>query len=173
MTTFSGHLTDAMAQRLLDGRLEPVTDAGAEDHAQGCAECAALVESYRVLGEALDDLDVPALPADFTASVLERIDLVEARATRERRLALAVLAGVLLLAGGALVASGAGGLAATVGGWADGLAEATRALRIGRGVVPGLLSALRLPLLVGAAAVTIPLLFGLARLMPAPRTQSI
>jgi anti-sigma factor RsiW len=173
MNTFSGHLTDAMAQRLLDGLLDGEQDAGAELHVAGCAGCAALVESYRILGDALGDLVVPELPADFTASVLERIEVVEVRQARERRLAVSVLAGVLLLAAGALVAAGAGGVASAVGGWADGLAEATRALRIGRGLVPGLLAALRLPLLAGAAAVAVPLLLGLTRLMPAPRTQSI
>jgi anti-sigma factor RsiW len=173
MTTISGHLTDAMAQRLVDGLPDPERDAGAEAHAAGCPACAALVESYRLLGGALDDLEVPALPAGFTASVLERIDRVEAARSRERRLAVAVLAGSLALAAGALVAAGVGGLASTVGGLADGLGQAAQALRLSKGVLPALLSALRLPLLVGAAAVAVPLLFGLTRLMPAPRTETI
>jgi anti-sigma factor RsiW len=173
MTTISGHLTDAMAQRLVDGVLDPVRDAGAEAHAGCCAECAALVETYRILGDALDDLAVPAPPADFTAAVMDRIDRVEAAQARERRFAVAVLAGLLAVAAGALVAAGVGGFASTVASLADGLGPATQALRLGKGLVPGLVSALRLPLLVGASAVAIPLLFGLARLMPAPRTQSI
>jgi anti-sigma factor RsiW len=173
MTTISGHLTDAMAQRLVDGLLDAGRDAGAEAHAASCPACAALVESYRLLGDALDDLDVPALPTDFTASVLQRIDEVESAQARERRLAVAVLAGILLVAVGALVAAGAGGLGTTVGQLADQLGQATQALRIGRGVVPSLVTAVRLPLLVGAAAVAIPLLFGLTRLMPAPRTEIV
>ena len=173
MTTFTGHLTDAQAQRLLDGLLDAAADAGVEAHARGCPHCAALVDSYRLLGEAVDDLALPELPADFTASVLERIEVVEAAVARERRLALLVLAGVLLVAGGALAAAGAGGLATTVGGWADGLAEATRALRFSRGVVPGVLAAMRLPLLVGAAACAVPLLLALSRLMPVHRTETI
>lgn len=173
MTTISGHLTDAMAQRLLDGQLDPERDAAAEAHAATCPECAALVESYRLLGAALDDLEVPALPADFTASVLERIDRVEAARARERHLAVGVLAGLLLVAAGALLAAGVGGLAATVGSLADHLGPAAQALRLGKGVLPSVLAAVRLPLLVGAAAVAIPLLFGLTRLMPAPRTETI
>lgn len=173
MTTISGHLTDAMAQRLIEGLLDPARDAGAEAHAASCPECSALVESYRALGAALDDLDVPALPAGFTAAVMDRIDRVEAARARERRFAVAVLAGLLAVAAAALVAAGVGGFAATVAGLADGLGQATQALRIGRGVLPSLVSALRLPLLVGAAAAAIPLLFALARLMPATRTQSI
>jgi anti-sigma factor RsiW len=173
MTTISGHLTDAMAQRLVDGLLDPARDAGAEAHAATCLECAALVETYRALAVALEGLDVPALPADFTASVMDRIERVEAARARERHHAVAVLAGVLAVAAAALVAAGVGGLATTVGGLADGLGQATQALRIGGGVLPGLVSALRLPLLVGAAAVAIPLLFALTRLMPAPRTEPI
>lgn len=172
MTTISGHLTDAMAQRLLDGQLDPVRDAGAEAHAASCPGCAALVASYQALGEALSDLEIPELPADFTAAVLDRIDRAEAVHARERRFALAVLAGLLAVAAGALVAAGVGGLASTVGAVADALGQATQALRIGRGVLPSLLAALRLPLLVGAAAVAVPLLFGLTRLMPAPRTET-
>ncbi len=173
MTTISGHLTDAMAQRLVDGLSDPVADAGVEAHLAGCPACAALVESYRILGDALDDLDLPALPADFTDGVLARIDALETARARERRLAAAVLAGILAAAAGVLVAAGVGGLATTVGGLADGLGQATQALRIGKGVLPAVISAARLPLLVGAAAAAIPLLFGLTRLMPATRTQSI
>jgi anti-sigma factor RsiW len=173
MTTISGHLTDAMAQRLVDGLLDPVRDAGAEVHTASCPGCAALVASYRALGEALGELEVPELPADFTAAVLDRIDRVEAAQARERRFAVAVMVGLVAVAAGALVAAGVGGLASTVGSVADTLGQATQALRIGRGVLPGLLAALRLPLLVGAAVVAIPLLFGLTRLMPAPRTETI
>jgi anti-sigma factor RsiW len=173
MTTISGHLTDAMAQRLIEGLLDQERDAGAEAHAAACPECAALVESYRILGDALDDLDVPALPAGFTAAVMDRIDRIEAARARERRFAVALLASLLAVAAATLVAAGVSGFATTVAGLADGLGQATQALRIGRGLVPSLLSALRLPLLVGAAAVAIPLLFGLTRLMPATRTQTI
>ena len=167
------HLTDAQAQQLTDGLVEPALAGPLEAHAAGCPDCGALLESYRILGEALGDLSVPELPADFTASVLDRIEVAELAQARERRLAFTVLAGVLAVAGAALALSGAGGLATTVGGWADGLAEATQALRLSRGVAPSLLSALRLPLLVGAAACTIPLLLALSRLMPTHRTETV
>jgi anti-sigma factor RsiW len=171
MTTFTGHLTDGQAQRLLDGQLDPVRDADVAEHAAACPDCAALVESYRFLGEALEELERPELPADFTASVLARIDDVEAARARERRVGFAVMSAVLLAAAGTLAAAGAGGFATTVGGLADGLGDAARAFRLGQGVLPGLLSALRVQLLVGAAAVALPLLVGLSRLMPAPRTE--
>jgi anti-sigma factor RsiW len=171
MTTFSGHLTDGQAQRLIDGLLDPVRDADVAEHAAACPDCAALVESYRLLGDALDGLALPEPPADFTASVLSRIEATEAASARERRVGFAVMAVVLVAAAGALAAAGAGGLAATVGGWADGLGEAAHAFRLGQGVLPGLLSALRVQLIIGAAAVAVPLLVGLSRLMPAPRAE--
>lgn len=171
MMTFTGHLTDAQAQRLGDGLLDAARDAGVEAHAAGCAECAALVESYRILGEALDGLPVPELPADFTAGVLERIEAAEVRVVRERRVAVAILAAAAAATCAALVAAGVGGLATEVSGWAGGLGEAARALRIGSGVLPGLVSALRIQLLLGAAAVALPLLVGLSRLMPAHRAE--
>lgn len=172
MTTLDGHLTDDLAQRLADGLADPAAAVGAEAHLSRCEACAALVESYRELAEALEDLPLPDLPADFTAAVLDRIEVAEAQGARERRFALGVLSAVLVVAAGAAVAGGAGGLAGAVAGWADGLGDASQLLRIGRGVLPGLLSALRLPLLVGAAAVALPVIFGLSRLMPAYRTET-
>jgi len=171
MTTFTGHLTDGQAQRLIDGLLDPVRDADVAEHAAGCPDCAALVESYRVLGEALDGLEIPDLPGDFTAAVMGRIEAGELALARERRVGFAVLSAVLLVAAGALGLAGAGGFAASVGGWADSLGEGVRALRLGQGLLPGLLAALRLQILVGSAAVAIPLLVGLSRLMPAPRAE--
>jgi uncharacterized membrane protein YgcG len=173
VTTLSGHLTDAQAQRLVDGQPDPALDEGAAAHAAACPGCGGLVESYRALAGALDGLELPEAPPGFTAGVLARIEAVEAAQARERRLAIGILACVLLAVAGALAAAGVGGLGASVGGLAGHLGEASRALRVGAGVVPGLLSALRLQLLLGAAAVAVPLLMALARLMPAPRTQAI
>ena len=50
---------------------------------------------------------------------------------------------------------------------------AARAVRLGAGVLPGLLSALRLQLLLAPAFLSLPIFYGLARLMPAARTESI
>ena len=85
------HLTDAQAQQLADGLAEPALAGALEAHAAGCPGCGALLESYRILGEALGDLSVPELPADFTASVLDRIEVAELAQARERRLAFTVL----------------------------------------------------------------------------------
>jgi anti-sigma factor RsiW len=173
MTTLSGHLTEAQAQRLLDGALDPGSDAGAAEHAAACAECGALVESFRALEEALDGLTVPELPADFTAQVMARIDESERSAARERRWAFGIAAAVLAMATVSLAAAGAAGLGHAVSTVSEQLDLAARAVRVGVGVLPGLFSALRLQLLLATSALALPVIYGLSRLMPAARTESI
>ncbi len=173
MNTMTGHLTDAQAQRLLERALDPVGDAGAAEHAASCAECAVLVDSFRALDEALDGLPVPELPADFTAQVMARIDDAERAAARERRWAFGIAAAVLLVAGASLAAAGATGLGNAVSAVSEQLDLAARAVRLGAGVLPGLFSALRLQLLLATTLFSLPLIFGLSRLMPAARTETV
>ena len=173
MTTLSGHLTEAQAQRLIDGVLDPSIDADVATHATACPDCLAPVESFRALDEALHGLTVPELPADFTAQVMARIDDAERSAARERRWALGLAAAVLLLAGAGLAAAGATGLGHAVSAVSERLDLVARAIRVGAGVLPGLVSALRLQLLLVSTALSLPILYGLSRLMPAPRTESI
>jgi len=173
MTTVSGHLTEAQAQRLLERSLDPVADAGAAEHAASCDECAALVESFRALDDALDGLEVPELPADFTAQVMARIDDAERAAARERTWAFGLAAAVGLVGVLALVAAGATGLGNAVSTVSEQLDLAARAVRVAAGVLPGLLSALRLQLLLATTALSLPIMYGLSRLMPAARAQSV
>jgi anti-sigma factor RsiW len=173
MTTVSGHLSEAQAQRLLEQALDPRTDDGVTEHAAACAECGALVESFRALDEALAGLTVPGLPADFTRQVMARIDDAERAAARERRWALSLAAAVLLVAGLSLAGAGATGLGNFVSAASERLDLAARAVRLGAGVLPGLLSALRVQLLLATAFLSLPIFYGLARLMPAARTESI
>jgi anti-sigma factor RsiW len=173
MTTSSGHLTEAQAQRLLDGQLDPASDAGVEEHLAGCSDCCALLDDFSSLGDALSRLSTPELPADFTAQVMCRIDVVERAAARERRWALALACGVVLVAGLAVAAAGAGGLGHAISAVSERLDPVARALRLGVGVLPGLVAALRLQLLLLTTALSLPIIYGLARLMPAARTESI
>jgi len=173
MTTISGHLTEAQAQRLIEELLDPASDAGVAQHAAACLECRALVESFRQLDDALDQLEVPELPADFTAQVMARIEQAERAAARERRWAFGIAAAVVLVAGLAVAVAGATGLGNTVSALTERLDPVGRALRVGLGVLPGLLSALRLQLLLVTTALSLPIIYGLSRLMPAARTESI
>ncbi|HSN91209.1 MAG TPA: anti-sigma factor [Anaeromyxobacteraceae bacterium] len=170
MTTFTGHLTDAQAQRLLDGALDSARDAGVERHAAACPECQALVESYRALADALGDLDPAAaapLPDGFTAGVMARIDARERLVARERRLALTILGGAMAAAVAVVAVAGAGAWAPTVARWVDGLGEAAHAFRVGSTFVPTLVGVFRVQILVVAAVAAAAVLFALSRLVPA------
>jgi anti-sigma factor RsiW len=170
MTTFTGHLTDAQAQRVIDGLLFADEAGEVEAHHAVCAECQALVESYRALAEALDGLEVPPLPVDFTEGVLALVDARERAAARERWLGFGIAASALACVGVAIFfALGAWGpgLAAAV----DTLGSAGRALRLGLDIVGPVVSALRLYIALAAALAALPVLFLLSRLMPAPSAQ--
>jgi anti-sigma factor RsiW len=170
MTTITGHLNDAQAQRLLDGLLFPDERADVETHHGACAECQALVESYRALAEALDGLAAPELPLDFTEGVLALVDARERAAARERRFALGIAAAAVACAGVALVLG--------LGAWGPGLAAAVeslgsagRALRLGLDIATPVVSALRLYIALASALAAMPVLFLLSRLMPTPSAQ--
>jgi anti-sigma factor RsiW len=173
MTSPTAHLTDAQAQRLLDGVLSEAEAPEAERHVAGCAACQATVATYRMLAEALDDLEVPDLPLDFTDGVLARIDVRERALARERKHAVAILAGVALATVAAFAVAGAAAWAPVVSSAADFLGSAAHVVRIGASFVPDVVGALRLQIIVAAAALSVPLLLALSRLMlPAPRTET-
>jgi len=171
MTTFTGHLTDAQAQRLIDGALLDEERDMVLSHEAGCTDCQALVVSYRDLGDALDALELPDVASDFTAGVLAVIDARERAAARERRLAAAIaFAGVAALA----VAVGL-----SVGHWGDAvvrtidlLAAVGQTVRTSLDVAAPILSALRLPIGFFCAVAAAPILLALSRLMPAPVTKT-
>jgi anti-sigma factor RsiW len=169
VTTFSGHLTDAMAQRVVDGVLAGAEAPEVMRHLAGCLDCQGLVASYEALSGALDGLAAPELPADFTEGVLALVDVRERAARRDRRLA----AGIVLGAAAALVAvlalAGARSLVPAISGLAGEATEAIRAVRISSGILPTLVSAFRLPLLLATAVVAVPVLLGIARLIPSPQ----
>ncbi|HET7824552.1 MAG TPA: anti-sigma factor [Anaeromyxobacter sp.] len=173
MTPPTAHLTDAQAQRLVDGMLSEAEAPEAERHAATCAACQATVATYRMLARALDDLEVPDLPVDFTDGVIARIDVRERALARERKHAVAILAGVVLATVAAFAAAGAAAWAPVVASAADFLGSAAHVLRIGASFVPDVVGALRFQILVAAAALAVPLLLALSRLMvPVTRTET-
>jgi anti-sigma factor RsiW len=171
MTTFTGHLTDAQAQRLVDGALLEAEASEVRAHAGACLECQGLVESYRILGAALDDLALPPLPADFTESVIARIDAEELAVRRERRDAFAIFGGVLAALVAVAALAGAGTWAPAASRLVAELGAAGRALRIGAEVLPPVVAALRIHIALLCLVVVLPVLFALSRLMPSPRTE--
>lgn len=162
------HLTDELAQRLVDGGLESGERDAAERHAACCAGCAALVDSYRFLGEALEGLDCPPPPPDFTQGVMARIDEREQARTWERRLALGILGVTAALATAAVASAGAGGWAPLLSSVSAHLRGLLGTLALVGSVLGPVVRALRLPIALGCTALALPLLFALSRLVPRP-----
>jgi anti-sigma factor RsiW len=171
MTTSTPHLDETLAQRLVDGALPEDERRRAEAHAAACPACAAEVEGWRMLSAALDDLAAPEPPADFTAAVLERIDARERALARERRHALVIVAAAVAATAVAFAAAGARAWAPVVSQATDAFAAAVRVVHVGSAFLPDVVAALRFQIILAAAALALPLLLGLVRLMPAPHRE--
>jgi anti-sigma factor RsiW len=161
------HLTDEQAQMHLEGLLPADEAPAVSSHLRECPECQALVLSFEALQQALSALPAAEPPGDFTAGVMARIDERERASARERRVALAVLGVVGLGAGTALALAGQGAWAPVLSGASARLAQALQALRISGDVLSPIVGALRVQIAVACAALGLPLLLGLAQLVPA------
>ena len=158
------HLTDDEAQLFLEDGLARPERTRAETHLAGCPSCQALVVSFEALSEALSGLPLAEPPPDFTAAVMARIDDREAVLASERRVAVAVLATVGVSLAVALALSGQATWAPALSAVSTAGVKALQALRITSDVLSPVVSALRLQIIVVAAAVGIPLLLALSRL---------
>lgn len=158
------HIAEDEAQLYLEGVIEPSEATRIDGHLAGCPECQALVASFQALSEALSGLPHAEPPPDFTAAVMARIDEREAARASERRIVVGVLAAV----GASLAVTLA---LAGESAWAPALSAASsigvktlQAMRITSDVLSPVVSALRVQILVVAAAVAIPLTLALSRL---------
>lgn len=159
-TSTERHLDDERAQDLLDGLLAAPESRAAEEHLAGCADCRALVASYRTLSEALDQLDRPAPPLDFGAAVALRTAAVDSAETWSHRLAIGILTAATLLC---FASMAGGGKAAWDAAFSDatGLVETSLILaRLGTSVLLPLLRALEVELLL-ACGLTLLSLFAI------------
>lgn len=166
------HLDDLSAQQYLDGDLAGAGRADAAAHLAGCPDCRLLVDSYRALTTALDDLEVLSPPVDFTAGVLRRIEQRERFAARERWLATAILAVVVAVGAGLLATTGAATMAPALSRLGDVVSSAATGLRVVFDVAEPILKALRLQIAVATAGAALPLLVALRRLAPR-RSESL
>ena len=156
------HLTDELAQSLVDGLLPPERVGECRAHARACEECRVLVESYAALGEALGGLASPPPPAGFTDAVMQRIDARERTRAWERRLALGIL-GATACASLAIFAA-LGAFAPVVSSAIEVLGAALRVGTLGTDLVSPLVRALRLEIAIGCAAACAAVTFALSRL---------
>jgi len=158
------HLTDEEAQLHLESGLAGPERGRVETHLAGCSSCQALVQSFEALSEALSGMPVAEPPADFTAGVLARIDERELARTSERRIAVAVLGAVGVSLAVALAIAGQAAWAPALSAVSTTSVKALQAFRITSDVLSPLVSALRLEIIVVAAALGIPLTLALSRL---------
>jgi anti-sigma factor RsiW len=158
------HLTEDEAQLHLEGGIPDADRTRVETHLEGCAECQALVISFEALSEALSALPLAEPPAGFTVGVMARIEEREAARASERRVAVGVLGVVLASLAVAVAFAGQAAWAPVVSAASSAGVRALQAFRITSDVVSPVVSALRIPILVAAAAVGIPLTLALSRL---------
>jgi anti-sigma factor RsiW len=166
------HIAEDEAQLYLEGAIEPSEAARVDDHLAGCLECRALVASFEALSEALSGLPLVDPPPDFTAAVMARIDERELAVASERRIALGVLAAVGVSLAIALALAGQSAWAPALSAASSAGVKVLQTLRITSDVLSPVVSALRLEILVIAAAVGIPLILVLSRLA-APRQGQV
>ena len=160
------HLTDERAQSLVDGLLPASVRAECQAHLDDCEACRVLVDSYVALGEALDQLDAPLPAPDFTDAVMQRIEEREAARAWERKLAFGIFGAAALTACAIFAFLGVNAWAPAFSRAFDALGRLATAVSIGANVAAPVLNALRLQIALACAAVGLPLLFVLSRLVP-------
>lgn len=160
------HLSDELAQAFADRTLAGDLREECQLHLARCPECRVSVESYRALADALEGLEAPPPPADFTAVVMARIDDVERARAWERRLAVGVLAAVAGLAAIAMIVAGTGAWAPVITGAIARLGDLATAAAVASDVLSPLLRALRLQIAVACLVAGLPLALALSRLVP-------
>ncbi len=103
------HLTEEQIQGVADGTLRGPEGMAAREHADSCYECTAELAMYAALVQRLSTLEDPALPVDFTTSVLQAVDQREHALAQRRQTVLAAipaaLVGLLAILGWALSAA--------------------------------------------------------------------
>jgi len=136
------HLTDNQLQSLADGTLRGPEGLAAREHCDGCEQCGAELFIYSALTTRLSALKDPALPADFTATVLAAVEVREAHLVTRRHTLLAAIPAFAL----ALFAIVGWALNAQVNHLIDGVSVA-RTIWV---ALTPVFDAVRLPLGIGA-----------------------
>jgi hypothetical protein len=147
-----------------------LSSAGRDEasHLAACAACRERVEGYRALGLSLAALRSPAPPPGFAEGVLARIEARRHVAAGELRLA---LWGALLLAPAMLVSLGSLWVAARSVGDGASLLSGGAALVRALASVASALAPLQALLALGCAALCLPLLWAIHRLLPAANSS--
>ena len=158
------HIAEDEAQLYLEGAIEPSEAIRIDEHVASCAACQALVTSFEALSEALSGLPLADPPPDFTAAVMARIDERESTRAMERRIVVGVLATVGVSLAFALALAGQAAWAPALSAASSIGVKTLQAVRITSDVLSPVVSALRVQIILVAAAVGIPLTLALSRL---------
>lgn len=153
------HLDDGALQSLADGTMRGPQGFAAHEHCDACAECAATFAAYSALATQLSALRDPAVPADFTASVLTAVTARELQLAQRRHTWFAALPAAAL----ALFAIVGWMLSAAPAAHVDVLVQGVTVGRHVFGALVPVFDAARLPLGVSAFALTAAILFLLLR----------
>jgi anti-sigma factor RsiW len=159
------HLTEDEAQLHLEGALDETVQRQVDAHLAGCPGCQALVRSFEALSEALSELPAAEPPVDFTAGVMARIEAADATRAAERKLTLGVFGVVAVALATVLALAGQAAWAPALSAASSRAVQALQAFRISADVLAPVVSALRIQIIVAAAALGIPLLLALSRLV--------
>jgi len=163
------HLSEEQIQGLADGTLRGPEGLAAREHADVCTECTAELAMYGALVQRLATLEDPALPPDFTSTVLVAVEKREHVLLQRRHTLLAAIpaaaVGIFAILGWALSAAPSVHVDQFLEVWT-----------VGRHVVSAIipvLEAARLPIALGAFAFCAAVLFILSRALriapqPAP-----
>jgi hypothetical protein len=138
------HLTDMQLQSLADGTLRGPEGLAAREHCDTCPECKPEFAFYQALSGKLSALQDPEPPRDFTATVLAAVQVREAQLTTRRHTLYAALPAAAL----AVFAIVGWGLSAMVD--VEPIIDSISALRTVVSVMGPVLTAVRLPLGIGA-----------------------
>ena len=149
------HLTDSQLQGLADGTLRGPEGLAAREHCDGCAACGSELTIYTSLSTQLSALQDPLPPTDFTATVMAAVELREAHLASRRHTLLAALPAAAL----AVFAVVGWAFSIQIGKIVDGFATARTVI----GVMTPVLTAIRVPLGIGAFVVFAIVLIALSR----------
>ena len=151
------HLTDLQIQGLADGTLRGPEGLAAREHCDACLECAGELQLYAALAGKLSALKDPEPPADFTATVLAAVQVREAHLVQRRHTLYAAIPAAAL----AVFAIVGWGFYAMVN--VSQLVDGFSALRTTVSVLAPVLTAIRVPLGIGAFIVFAAVLTALSR----------
>jgi anti-sigma factor RsiW len=164
------HLDDSRLQSLADGTLRGPEGFEAREHCFGCAECGAALRTYELLSTQLSALLDPPVPTDFTSEVMQAVSVREQHLAQRRHTLLAAVPAAAL----AVFAIVGWALSTAPAVHVDRLLESATLLRHLFAALAPVFEAARLPLGLGAFALSSVLFFLLMRtLRPAPTSAAI